>query len=54
VDRVHEVVAIETALVQPVAAQTRAPFSHTAVRGQFEQAESTVWVVDANRLGVDA
>jgi chemotaxis signal transduction protein len=54
VDRVHEVVAIETALVQPVAAQARAPFSHTAVRGQFEQAASTVWVVDANRLGVDA
>lgn len=50
VDRVHEVLAIETALVQPVGERCTLSFAH-AVRGCFRHMESTVWVVDATRLG---
>lgn len=50
VEAVHEVYAIETALVLPAApAEARAP-RHPAVRGMFDRHDHRVYVIDPVRL----
>lgn len=50
VDGVHDVSAIETALVRPLAAQGDGPYCHAAVRGCFDRDDLVVWVLDTVRL----
>lgn len=56
VDEVHDVLAVETALIEPVLPSTRtidAP-SHPAVRACFVRNDEAVWVLDPARLHRDA
>jgi chemotaxis signal transduction protein len=56
VDEVHDVLAVETALIEPVMASTRtidAP-GHPAVRACFVRNDEPVWVLDPARLHRDA
>lgn len=50
VGAVHEVVAVDTASVRPVTGTEADAPAHVAVRGYFERADRTVWVLDPQRL----
>jgi CheW-like domain len=51
VDTVHEVVAVEIALIRPVTDDDGADRPrHTAIRGVFERDAHEVWVLDPSRL----